>query len=74
MKDAKSQEREQRHELLMQIPVNILESVKEVSQYLIEAEASHFAEWCDRPWCDPNDHIYTKAEEVIKYFCGIYDE
>ena len=42
--------------------VNIIECLKECVHYMLESEYNHYQEWCERPWCDPTEHIYHSAE------------
>ncbi len=44
--------------------VDIIECLKECVSYMMESEYNHYRDWCERPWCDPTEHIYHTAEKV----------
>ena len=46
---------------------DMIECLKECVNYLMESEYTHYKEWCERPWCDPEKHIYHSAEILQRW-------
>ena len=46
---------------------DMIECLKECVNYLMESEYTHYKEWCERPWCKPEKHIYHTAEIVQRW-------
>ena len=45
-----------------------VKALEECLNYLMESEQSHFEQWCEGHWRNPEDHIYHTAEIAKNWF------